>query len=180
MEQVKNIGGIGSILLLAGLIPNVGQILAFAGFIMLIIAVYKLSQITGQKEIFHNYLIGIILNSVLLLVLIFGIGAAVLFSFSWQTGLAGLGVGIILVILFLWVISIVSAYFVKKSFEKISQATGVSAFRTAGKLYFIGSILHIILIGWIISLVAAAMQITAFFSLPLAPAGKPQEPDQAS
>jgi len=180
MEQVKNIGGIGSILLLAGVVPTIGQVLVFAGFIMLIIAVYKLSEITGQKEIFHNYLIGIILNSALLLVLIFGIGAAVLFSFSLQTGLAGLGMGIILAILLLWIISIVSAYFVKKSFEKISQATGVATFRTVGKLYFIGSILHVILIGWIISLVAAAMQIAAFFSLPSAPPEKPQEPDLKS
>lgn len=178
MEQVKNIGGIGSILLLAGVIPSAGQVLAFAGFIMLIIAVYKLSQITGQKEIFHNYLIGIILSSLLLFIVFFGIGMA--FIFSFRTGLAGLGAGIILAGLFAWIISIISAYFVKKSFEKISQVTGVAAFRTAGKLYFIGSILYIVLIGGVISLVAAAMQIAAFFSLSSALPGKPQQPDSLS
>ena len=172
MQQVKNIGGIGSILLLAGIIPSIGQILAFAGFIMLIIAVHKLSEITGQKEILHNYLIGIILSSALLLIVVFGIGVAVLFSL--RAGLAGLGIGIILAVLFMWIISIVSAYFIKKSFEKISQATGVATFRTTGKLYFIGSILHVILIGGIITLVAAAMQIAAFFSLPSVLPGKPQ------
>lgn len=173
MQQVKNIGGIGSILLLCGLIPSVGPVLSFAGFVMLIIAVYKLSELLGQKEIFRNYLIGIILNSATILIIILGIGTTVLFSL--KGGLTGLGIGVILTFLFIWILAIISAYFIKKSFEKIGQATGVDTFKTAGKLYFIGGILSVIVIGLILWLVAVIMQIIAFFSLPLTTPGKPQE-----
>ncbi len=178
MEQVKNIGGIGSILLLTAFIPTIGQILSFAGFVMLIIAVYKLSEILGRKEIFNNYLIGIILSIAIFAIMIFVIGAA--FLFSLRAGLAGLGIGIIFAILLAWIILIVSAHFINKSFEKISQATGVKAFRTAGKLYFIGSILYVVFIGAFISLIAAIMQIVAFFSLPSSLPEKPQEPNLTS
>jgi len=173
MEQVKNIGGIGSILLLTAFIPSVGQVLSFTGFVMVIIAVYKLSGLIGKKEIFNNYLIGIILNIAIFTIVIFVIGAA--FLFSLRAGLAGLGIGIILALLLAWIILIVSAHFINKSFEKISQATGVTDFKTAGKLYFIGSILHVIIIGVFISLIAAIIQIVAFFSLPSALPGKIKE-----
>lgn len=178
MQQVKNIGGIGSILLLTGIVPAIGQILVFVGFVMVVIAVYKLSEIVSQKEIFRNYLIGIILNSVIILIMIFGIGTTVFLSL--RAGLTGLGMGVILTVLFMWILSIISAYFIKESFEKISQTTGVTTFRTAGKLYFIGNILLVIFVGAILSLIAAIMQIVAFFSLPIATPGKPQESSPVS
>jgi uncharacterized membrane protein len=178
MQQIKNIGGIGSILVLGGVIPAIGQILAFAGFVMVIIAVYKLGELVDQKEIFRNYLIGIVLSSALILIVVFGIGATVFLSL--QAGLTGLGTGIVLALLLAWILSIVSTYFIKKSFEKIGEATGVDLFETAGKLYFIGSILTIIFIGTVLSLVAVIMQIVAFFSLPSAVPGKPQEASPVS
>ena len=173
MQQVKNIGGIGSILVLGGIVPAIGQVLVFAGFVMVIIAIYKLSELVDQKEILRNYLIGIILSSALILIVIFGIGTTVFLSL--QAGLTGLGIGIFLAMLFAWILSIVSAYFIKKSFEKISEATGVTLFKTAGKLYFIGNILTVIFVGVVLSLIAAIMQIIAFFSLPSAVPGRPQE-----
>jgi uncharacterized membrane protein len=178
MQQIKNIGGIGSILLLGGIVPTIGPVLVFAGFVMVVIAVYKLSELVGQKEIFRNYLIGIILSSVMLLIVIFGVGTTIFLSL--RAGLAGLGAGIALAILLTWILSIISAYFIKKSFEKIGQVTEVDTFKTAGKLYFFGNILSVILVGLVISLVATIMQIVAFFSLPLTLPGKTQEASPVS
>lgn len=173
MNQIKNIGGIGSIFALLGIIPTVGPILVFAGFIMVVIAIYKLSQLLQQKEIFRNYLIAVIFNFLVVIILFFGIGTTVLFSL--RGGMDNLGPGIILAAIFAWLTAIISAYFVKKSFMQIGQSTGVAAFKTAGKLHFLGNILLIILVGAILSFIAAIMQIIAFFELPQSVPGKPEK-----
>ncbi|WP_372838593.1 DUF996 domain-containing protein [Pyrococcus kukulkanii] len=62
---------------------------------------------------------------------------------------------------------IIGSYFRKKSYELIAQYTGVDMFKTSGLLYFIGAILIIVFgIGALIMLVAAILEIVAFFSLP--------------
>ncbi len=163
LEEIKNIGGIGSILLLSGIIPVVGQVLVFAGFVMVIIAVYQISYFYSQKEIFRDYLIGIILGMVAFLVMTVGIMATIITSI--EGGVTSLKTGIIVTFLLIWLLSIIAALFINKSFKKIGEATQINAFKTAGKLYLIGSILLIVIIGWAFLLIAAIMQIIAFFSL---------------
>jgi len=75
--------------------------------------------------------------------------------------------GIILLLLVAWVISIIGSYFIKSSFDEISKKTGEKNFKTAGLLLFLGAILLIAFgTGAIVSLVGGIFEIIAFFSLP--------------
>jgi hypothetical protein len=79
-----------------------------------------------------------------------------------------------------WVFTIISAIFLKRSYEKISQRLNVSAFATAGLLYLIGAALTIVLVGFLILLIALIFQVVAYFSIqdrPLTP-GWSQPPPQ--
>jgi len=179
MNKIKNIGGIGSILVLTGIIPYIGPILSFAGIIMVIVAVYKVGKLFGKKDIFRNYLIAIIVQFVALVVLLAGafggLIAGGLQDLQDPSDVFGfMGIGLIVA----WILLVVSAYFIKKSFTEIASATGINAFKTAGTLYFVGNILIIAFgLGAIASLVGAIFQIIAFFSLPTTlSSGKTQVP----
>ncbi len=174
MKEIKNIGGIGSILGLAIVIPRLGGVFAFVGFVMVVIAIYKLSKAVGQKEIFRHYLIAIITISLAFLILGPGIGGAIFFALEKE--LKALSAGVLVTALLCWILLIVAGYFTKKSFEIISSATGVEDFKIAGNFYFIGNILLIIAIGIIISFIGIILQTVAFFSLPSVLPTKTQKP----
>jgi len=183
MNKIKNIGGIGSILVLTGIIPYIGPVLSFAGIVMVIVAVYKLGRLVGKKDIFRNYLIAIIVQFAALVIFLAGafggLIAGGLQDLQDPSDIFGfMGIGLIVA----WILLIVSAYFIKKSFTAITSATGINAFKTAGTLYFVGNILIIAFgLGAIASLVGAIFQIVAFFSLPTAlSSGKAQAPTAPS
>ena len=72
-----------------------------------------------------------------------------------------------LIILIVWIIFyILSAVYLKKSFDGIAQGTRVDMFKTTGLIYLIGAILIFIGIGFIILFIAQILMIVAFFSLP--------------
>ena len=74
-----------------------------------------------------------------------------------------------------WVFLIVSSIFIRRSYNAMSTRLNIGYFKTAGTLYFIGAILTIILVGFIILFVAAIIQIIAFFGIPDAvPGMQPQ------
>jgi hypothetical protein len=72
-----------------------------------------------------------------------------------------------------WAALIVSAWFLKKGYERIAVRTGTKTFRTVGRLYFYGALLIIVLIGAILAFIAAILQIKAFFSLSESPPSQP-------
>jgi len=53
----------------------------------------------------------------------------------------------------------------KQSYDMISEETGVGMFHTAALLYIIGAVLTIVIIGLLLILIAAILEIAAFFSL---------------
>lgn len=97
----------------------------------------------------------------------FALGAAIFIPF-----LVALGV--------FWVFTIISAIFLKRSYEKISQRLSVSTFATAGLLYLIGAALTIVFVGFLILLIALIFQVVAYFSIgdrPTSPGwGQPAPP----
>jgi len=166
MRQIKNLGTIGSILILGGIIPVIGPILGLVGFIMVIIAIYQISNLSGQKTIFRDYLVSIILGGIIpmLLAIVGGVSMTVGFL---KGGKGGLSIAGILTLAAIWIAFIVAGFFLKKSFFKIAEVSGVSTFNTAGNLYFIGSILIILFgVGGILMFVSLILQIIAFASFP--------------
>src|SRR4029077_2870384 len=81
-------------------------------------------------------------------------------------GIGGVGfLGFLAILGAFWVFTIISAIFLKRSYEKIAQRLNVSAFATAGLLYLIGAALTIVFIGFLIILIALIFQVVAYFSI---------------
>ncbi len=162
LGDAKTIGGVGSILLF---IPGVNII----GYILILVAGKWVSDAVGDKSIFDHMLYAVITGIV-------GAVAAVFIIFSGAIfGVFTLGIGAILGLLVglavAWIAFIISSIFIRQAYDKMAAKLGVGSFKTAGMLYFIGSILIIILVGFIILFVADIFQIIAFFSIPEAGPG---------
>lgn len=176
LKTAKLMGGIGAILTLLSFIPNIGWLLSIVGFVLVLLAVKTISDEVKESKIFSDYLVAVVLSVVSVLVLFF-VGIASIFGImrmfmqgAWSMGLrsgAFSALGIILLLLVAWVISIIGSYFIKSSFDEISEKTGEKNFKTAGLLLFLGAILLIAFgTGAIVSIVGGIFEIIAFFSLP--------------
>lgn len=186
LAQAKTLGGVGSILLVLGLVPSVGFILGIAGFILVLVAVKYIADATGKRAIYSNMIIAVIMaiiGMIIAMVLVFGalyafLGVEVLEGvipplieqpdITDMDFIAFLGALILGLILF-WIFFMISAVFLKKSFKAISSTLNVGMFGTAGLLYLIGAILIVVVVGIVLILVAQILMIVAFFSMPEQP-----------
>jgi uncharacterized membrane protein len=73
----------------------------------------------------------------------------------------------------MWVILIITARFLRKCYEGIATKTGTETFRKVGRWYYYGAWLAIALVGFLLILIAAILQIVAFFSLSESPTAQP-------
>jgi uncharacterized membrane protein len=184
LSNAKTFGGIGALLSLIGIfIPYAGFIVSIVGLILLFMAVKTISEITKDNDIFRNYLYHFILSiitvGVMAVIMFIAFGAAG--GFSWISDLqtaeitdfetfwsyfGELVVGCVVALFIGWILSIIAALYLRKSYKSIAKHTGVHLFDTTGLVYFIGAITTIILIGFIIILIARIIEIIAYFSLP--------------
>ncbi len=207
LQQAKTLGGVGSILGLLSIVPYAGPVLSIVGFIMVLIAVKYISTVLGNKSIFNNMIISVILAIVGIIVGVATVVAAI-FSFVGigflRGGLSGafnpstlppgdllkLGATIVGGLVVVWIFFLISAIFIRRSYNAIAERLGVGMFHTAALLYLIGAALIIALgLGFIVLFVASILTIVAFFSIPdqlpqpmqpsqtpMAPTGPPMVP----
>ncbi len=177
LSDAKMLGGIGAILTI---IPFV----SIAGWILIVFAVKYISDITSDKSMWDNFLIAAItaiVGAAAAGFIIFLGFLTAAFTFS-TSAFAGLILGLAVV----WVALIISAIFLRKSYEKIATHLNVNMFRTAALLYLIGAALVIVFgLGFILLFVAQILQIVAFFSIPdqmpmVQPAAQPASPSPMS
>ncbi|MEM0381217.1 MAG: DUF996 domain-containing protein [Nitrososphaerota archaeon] len=189
LTDAKYLGGIGSILMLLALAPQVGFILYIVGLILVVIAIKRISDVVGDQSIFNNMLLAVILT-----VVGGAAGVAVGFALGFQSilqilnisslvdGLPGrltnqqvlnlfldLLVAILVALIIIWIFGIASGIFLRRSYSSISRKLGAGLFSTTGLLYLIGAATTIILVGFVILLVSIILQIVAFFTLPEQP-----------
>src|SRR5437879_12902898 len=88
LSQAKTLGGVGSILVLLGAIPNVGFVLAIVGFILILVAVKNVSVSINEPGIFNDMIIAVLLTIVGLVVS--GVIVVVAF-FSFLSSVSELG-----------------------------------------------------------------------------------------
>jgi uncharacterized membrane protein len=171
LSDAKTLGGIGSIL---EIIP----FLSIVGYILVLISVKFISDEVKDGSIFSDMIIAVVAGIV---------GAAagafvLIFSGIFSVFTAGLSAifGALAVLAIVWIALIVSSIFVRRAYNNIATKLNIGTFRTAGTLYFVGAILTIILVGFIILFIAYIVQVVAFFSiqesLPTAPAGMAAAP----
>jgi uncharacterized membrane protein len=174
----------------------VSGIVGLIGSVMILVAVKKISDAVNDREIFQNVLLAVIIPWVAVgVVSAVGLGivmyagptkAKVDGNYLAEVGYSGTDVALPLFPTFLvlpiltltmvfgmWAALIVSAWFLKRGYERIAVRTGTKTFRTVGRLYFYGALLVIVLIGAILAFIAVILQIKAFFSLPESPPSQP-------
>lgn len=185
-------------------VPAVGWVLAIAGAIMVMVAIKYISDIVEDRSIFNNMLLATVFGIVGLVVGIAVILGTVLAVFglgnltSWFSsipkgvpgvytyptipsgGLVSLIAGALVGLAIIWVLLLVSAILVRRSYSSISQKLGVGMFNTTGLVYLIGAALTIVVVGVIVLFVALVLNVVAFFSIPdqQMPQSMPQQPTQ--
>jgi uncharacterized membrane protein len=177
-------GGIGAILMLVGgFIPSVGPIASIVGLLLLFIAVKNISELTQDNEIFKNYLIHFLISIVAIIALfvIMLVAFGAVGGFTWISGLETAEItdfesfwvnfgtilgACILALVVSWILYIIAAIYLRRSYNRIAEKTKVDLFKTTGTVYFIGAITAIVLIGFLILLIARIIEIIAYFSLP--------------
>jgi len=166
LSSAKTLGGVGGILVF---LPGISLV----GWILILLATKEISESVQDKTIFDDALLaGItaIIGAVVFGIFVFSGAIGGLFLVG-PFGFGGVGfLGFLAILGAFWVFSIISAVFLKRSYEKISQRLNVSAFATAGLLYLIGAALTIIFVGFLILLIALVFQVVAYFSIQDRPA----------
>ncbi len=171
LSDAKTLGGIGSIL-------QIFPFLSIVGYIMTLIAVKYISDEVQDSSIFTNMLYAVITGIIGVVVgaFVFFFGAL---SSIYTGGVSAIGGGIAFLAI-VWIALIISALFVRRAFDSIANKLGVGTFRTAGMLYFVGALLTIVLIGFLLLFVAFILQVVAFFAIADAkPLGQGPVPTQA-
>jgi len=184
LSNIKTLGGIGSLLLLIGLlVPFAGFIILLIGLILTFIAVKTFSEKTKQEDIFKNYLrhFILIIIGIISAIIILSIGFTAVGGIAWVTSIQNVEitdmqtflqyygdiVGYALCALVIaWICIVISAIYLQRSYNDIAEQTNVALFRTTAKFYLYGSLCMIILIGFIIIIIGKIIEIIAYFSLP--------------
>ena len=177
LKDARIYGGIGAILSTFGIfIPYTGLLILIAGLVLEILAIDKISRSLNDKEIFKNYLISTVVEivgvvsatffGIILLVFLVVRATTVPTHNMLRYGfLAFLGM-LFVVLLFLWTTSIISAIFLKRSFDSIANKLNISMFSTVALLYLIGAATSILFVGLLVTFIASVLKVVAYFNIP--------------
>lgn len=180
ISEARTLGGIGSILVLLTAVPNVGWLLGIAGFVMILIAINGISTAVGDRKIFDDMLIAIILVVGAIALGTIAILGAVFHVLDYGTfvgshfvpppsltfgDIVGSVAGLIAGLLAVWVLLVVSAAFVRKAYNLIGAKLNVKMFETAALLYLIGAVTTILAVGFVVIFVAQILLAVSFFSI---------------
>ena len=174
-EHSKTLAGVGAILLLLGVVPYAGWVLAIVGAVLLVIGIKELSKYYQDERVYANTLTGIkfyvvaaVAAGVAVIAAMIGILSASNWNFTNFIPTVGFGVGIAallagLVIAF--VFYVLAASHLKRALDSLAQKSGESSFATAGTLLWLGAILTIVLVGLVLIFVAWIFATMGFFSM---------------
>ncbi len=162
LSSAKTLGGVGGILVF---IP----FLSLIGWILILLATKEISDSVQDKTIFDDALLAGITAVIGAVVFAF-VFALFLFAVPVPRGTPVPGPfafsgPFIAVLAAFWIFTMISAIFLKRSYEKIAQRLNVGAFATTGLLYLVGAALTIVLVGFLILLIALIFQVVAYFSI---------------
>ncbi|ADI32561.1 DUF996 domain-containing protein [Staphylothermus hellenicus] len=183
LESAKILGLVGVILELVGSLTGVsgyGSILSIVGLVLLLIAVHELAEISGVKAIFDKYLMGVIfviIGVVIVIIIIIplglmGIGVPVYIRGNGfpSTSLPSLPIAVIIAVIIAFIIMYIFLLLgyirIRDSYYMIADTFKHNIFHTVGTIYFIGAILTIILVGFIILLIGNIIELVAWATLP--------------
>ena len=170
-------------MLVGTFIPTAGLVVDLIGLILVFIAVKYIADIAKDEEIFKSYLFNFILSIIALVaiiaIMLVTFGAAGGWGFiqtlqsepitdftSFMNIFSGMIVGCVIAFIVGWILLVLGAVYLRRSYDRIAAATNVHLFKTTGFVYFIGALLLIVVVGALIILIAKIIEVIAFFSLP--------------
>ncbi|MEM0215239.1 MAG: DUF996 domain-containing protein [Archaeoglobaceae archaeon] len=148
ISTVRGYGLVGSIMVLFDLYLGylgIGRtgLIAVLGLVFLLMGVREIANEANYPKIFRNYLI-------------FFIFTTLFFIFQLFT----------LNVVFLWILLLIGAVFLRMSFNKIADSSGITMFKHSALIYLVGAVLFIVFVGLLLLPIALALQAIAFYSLP--------------
>jgi uncharacterized membrane protein len=188
-ETAKVLGLIGALFMVVSPFGgSSGNALGLAGLVLLLFAFHELADYYKNRSIFKNVLYGIIIFivGVAITTLIIGIAAAGALTqiglsvSSWSDPTAWQGIdwnnlnyealapyiaAMIGALVIMFALTVVAAFFIRKSLMTLAQNSGIAMFATSGLVLLIGAILTIILVGFVLLWVAMILLTIAFFRL---------------
>lgn len=172
MEQsTRLLGGISYIALIvfsifSGFMPFLG-ILSLIATICVLVAFIQGGNQVGRPDVKQNIIIGIVLYIVATILFVFIVGAGLAAAVANEAaGVAALGTGLIVAGLIGWILFIVGAWFWYKASAALGEGANVGLLKAGGLVIFIGAILTIIGIGFIVMWIGEILQAIAFFTAP--------------
>ncbi|HBT38808.1 MAG: DUF996 domain-containing protein [Pseudothermotoga sp.] len=168
MKQAGLLAGVGLLFsYLLSMIPGAGWIFSIVGLVLFLVGVHKISQLTGQREIFNLFLLPVILGFVgITIASIMVIGSVMRTMMTGGFGIGSLGVTTILVIVVSVVLLIISLISYVKAYRLLAQVTNMNIFNTVANLYKWGAILLIVFgIGAILMFAGVIVAMVGFFSM---------------
>lgn len=204
LETSKNLGGVGALLIFLGpllsFIPGVGGftlLLSLIGAILVLVALKGFADYYKEAGIFNNGLYAVItavIGAVAIVALVFfafvslfaELGLDITNIQEWSSLptllsqmqnfsalLNSLGM-LLLALVVLFLVFVITAFFLRRSLGLMGAKTGVGLFGTAGLLLLIGAILTIIFIGVFLFWIATLLLAIAFFSVRVQETQAPQ------
>jgi uncharacterized membrane protein len=164
LSNAKVLGGIGGIL---ALIPAIGVI----GWILILISLREVSDLTQDRTILRDALIGALTAIVsAVTIVVFLVSGPFIGFLDSAVGVAasygpGGFAGAVATFGIFYAFAIISGIFLKRAYDKTAQRLKVGAFATSGLLYLVGALTSIIVVGFLIFLIAFIYQIIAYFSI---------------
>jgi uncharacterized membrane protein len=168
MKQAGLVAGLGLLFsYLLSLMPAAGWVFSIVGLVLFLVGVHKISQLTGQREIFNLFLLPVILGFVgITIASVMVIGTAMRVMMSGGFNLAAFGVATILLLIVSVVFLIISLISYVKAYRLLAQVTNMNIFNTVANLYKWGAILLIVFgIGAILMFAGVIVAMVGFFSM---------------
>ena len=186
LSHAKSFGQVGSIFVLLVAIPDIGWVLGIVGLILMLLAIKEISEVVGDRAIYSNMLwaVGLAIAAIVIAVLVIvgsvlrfiGLGNLSMMRSDFNAAtvpsgdVVGLIASVLVGLLLVWIVMLVSAVFVRRSYTSIAARLKIGTFETAGLIYLIGAATTIILVGFALLLVAQILVVVAFFSMEDKPA----------
>ena len=174
LSQARVLGSVGSVLILLTVLPGIGFLLGGVGFLLVLLAVRKIADRLGDEAIFHNMRYAVV-------VVVVAIAATVALVIFFLPQLFTLDptrppnaadvfapeaiASLFAILVVAWVLLLLSALFLRRSFEAIADGLDLPMFATVGLLYLLGAATFVIFVGFVVLFVAEILQVVAFLSL---------------
>ena len=170
IESNKILGGIGAIMMFVGVLPQVNYvgILEIIGLILVLVALYNLSNYYKEGSIFRHAIYGVaiaVVGAIIVGVLVVSVVLSNItelvtqlypgWNGDWSTlqgmtpnttnfnpaNIFPLIGGLLVVLVIAWVLAIIASFFIYRSLKQVSNKSNVGLFGTAGLILLIGAVI---------------------------------------